>query len=188
MIWNACEHTLRLCRVPLSLFAAFSAGTGFLLAPHPSAVQALLPSTMVCLLACGASALNQYQERDIDARMERTRERPLPSKALTPGRALFAAIALLSSGLAGLGVVSLRSAALGLTAIGWYNGLYTFLKKRTALAFLPGAIVGMIPPAIGWTAAGGSPSRPTAYGHRPSLLPVADPSFLAAAAPVWRGI
>jgi len=146
-----------LCRIPLSLFAAASAGTGYALGPHPSPVQAFATAASVFLLACGSSALNQFQEQDLDARMARTRRRPLPSGALTPRHALGISIALLASGLAGLGSTStLPAAALGLLAIGWYNGLYTFLKKRTALAFLPGAIVGMIPPAIGWVAAGGS--------------------------------
>jgi protoheme IX farnesyltransferase len=146
-----------LCRIPLSLFAAASAATGYALGPHPSPVQAFATAASVFLLACGSSALNQFQERDLDARMARTRRRPLPSGALTPRHALWVSIALLASGLAVLGVTStLGTALLGLAAIGWYNGLYTFLKKRTALAFLPGAIVGMIPPAIGWTAAGGS--------------------------------
>jgi protoheme IX farnesyltransferase len=109
------------------------------------------------LLACGSSALNQFQERDLDTRMARTRRRPLPLGAITSRHALGVSIALLASGLAVLAATStLHTAALGFVAIGWYNGLYTFLKKRTALAFLPGAIVGMIPPAIGWTAAGGS--------------------------------
>lgn len=146
-----------LCRIPLSLFAAASAATGYVLGPHPTAAQAFATAASVFVLACGSSALNQFQERDLDARMARTRRRPLPSGALTPRHALGVSIILLASGLALLGAAStLRTAALGLVAIGWYNGLYTFLKKHTALAFLPGAIVGMVPPAIGWTAAGGS--------------------------------
>ena len=146
-----------LCRIPLSLFAAASAATGYALGPHPGAAQAFATTASVALLACGSSALNQFQERDLDARMARTRRRPLPSGRITPHHALWLSIALLAPGLALLGATStLQTAALALMAIGWYNGLYTFLKRRTALAFLPGAIVGMIPPAIGWTAAGGS--------------------------------
>lgn len=146
-----------LCRIPLSLFAAASAATGYLLGPHPAAVQAFATTAAVFLLACGSSALNQFQEQDLDARMARTRKRPLPSGSITPHHALLVSIALLATGLAVLaGTSTLRTAMLGLVAIGWYNGLYTFLKKRTALAFLPGAIVGMIPPAVGWTAASGS--------------------------------
>jgi len=146
-----------LCRTPLSLFAAASAATGYALGPHPAAVQAFATAAAVFLLACGSSALNQFQEQDLDARMARTRKRPLPSGSITPHHALLISIALLATGLAVLAATSTpQTAILGLVAIGWYNGLYTFLKKRTALAFLPGAIVGMIPPAVGWTAAGGS--------------------------------
>jgi protoheme IX farnesyltransferase len=146
-----------LCRVPLSLFAAASAATGCALGPHPGAARALATAASVFVLACGASALNQFQERDLDARMARTRKRPLPSGALTPRHALTISIFLMAAGLAILGAAStMRTAALGLVAIGWYNGLYTFLKKRTALAFIPGAVVGMIPPAMGWLTAGGS--------------------------------
>jgi len=146
-----------LCRIPLSLFAAASAATGYALGPHPEPARAFATAASVFVLACGSSALNQFQERDLDARMARTRNRPLPSGALTPHHALGVSIVLLASGLAILGATTtLRTAGLGLTAIGWYNGLYTLLKKRTALAFLPGAVVGMIPPAMGWMAAGGS--------------------------------
>jgi protoheme IX farnesyltransferase len=146
-----------LCRIPLSLFAAASAATGYALGPHPEPARAFATAASVFVLACGSSALNQFQERDLDARMARTRRRPLPSGALTPRHALGVSIALLASGLTVLGATStLPTAVLGLVAIGWYNGLYTFLKRRTALAFLPGAIVGMVPPAIGWMAAGGS--------------------------------
>ncbi len=129
-----------LCRIPLSLFAAASATTGYALGPYPLAARAFATAASVFLLACGSSALNQFQERDLDARMARTRRRPLPSGALTPRQALRVSIALLASGLAVLGVTdTLRTVMFGVVAIGWYNGFYTFLKKRTALAFLPGA-------------------------------------------------
>src|SRR5512143_85114 len=68
-----------LCRVNISLFAACSTATGFFLAPGPRAAGVISPFLAVFFLACGASALNQFQEHDIDSRMERTRGRPVPS-------------------------------------------------------------------------------------------------------------
>ncbi len=143
--------------MPLSLFAACSAGAGFLLGTHDFAVHALLPMTAVFLLACGASALNQYQEQDIDARMERTRRRPLPSGMMRPRQALASSVLLIAGGQGALAFTgSMTAVALGFFAVLWYNGVYTSLKKITAFAAVPGAVVGMVPPAIGWTAAGGA--------------------------------
>ncbi len=154
----------RLCRTPLSLFAACSAGTGFLLGPHHFAVQALLPPAAVFLLACGASALNQYQEQDVDAKMERTRSRPLPSGIISPRQALASSALLIAGGefvLAFTG--SLTAVVLGVFAVLWYNGVYTRLKRLTAFAAVPGAVVGMVPPAIGWGAAGGAVTDPRLF-------------------------
>ncbi len=146
-----------LCRIYISLFAACSAATGFFLAPGHRAAGVFIPSLAVFILACGASALNQFQERDIDSRMERTRDRPVPSGIIRPGAALFLAFALIITGLALLSYDGGSGASgLGLAALIWYNGVYTGLKKVTAFASLPGAVVGMIPPAIGWTSAGGT--------------------------------
>src|SRR5512142_1146891 len=146
-----------LCRVYISVFAACSAATGFFLAPAHQVAGVFVPASAVFLLACGASAFNQYQERDIDARMKRTRDRPIPSGVITLKAARLLSLALVLSGTvilaSGGGVTAF---GLGLAALFWYNGIYTGLKKVTAFASLPGAVVGMIPPAIGWTAAGGA--------------------------------
>jgi heme o synthase len=144
-----------LCKVPLSFFVACSAATGYFLAPshHGSIMMSL---TGVFLLACGASALNQYQERDLDARMERTRNRPLPSGSLAAPQAMTFSLALVLAGLAFLAYAGgAKAALLGLLALFWYNGIYTCLKKKTVFAAVPGAAVGMLSPAIGWVSAGG---------------------------------
>jgi len=148
---------LTLCRLMVSLFAAASAATGFFLVPHHRITGVFGVAFAVFLLSSGASALNQYQERDLDARMERTRNRPLPSGSIGASRAVAFSLALVLAGLAFLAYAGgTKAMFLGLFALIWYNGLYTYLKKTTAFAAVPGAVVGMVPPAIGWVSAGGA--------------------------------
>jgi heme o synthase len=140
-----------LTKFRISLFASLSALAGSLLARQELSCDAasLLPG--IFLLACGSCAFNQYQERRIDAVMERTKGRPLPSGRLNPRTALWTAWGLiLAGGLLLLGTSGWRSAALGLFAVFWYNGVYTYLKRKTAFAAIPGALVGVVPPVIGW--------------------------------------
>jgi len=149
---------LALCRGYISLFAACSAATGFFIGPYHRITGALVPAAAVFLLACGASAMNQFQERDIDEKMERTRRRPLPAGMITPRQALSFALTLTVSGMLLLVIAgNAATIVLGLSALLWYNGVYTRLKRITAYASVPGAFVGAIPPAIGWCAAGGAP-------------------------------
>jgi protoheme IX farnesyltransferase len=108
------------------------------------------------LAASGTLALNQYWERDVDARMDRTRSRPLPAGRLQPLEALLFGVALTILGAAYLtallgAVVALVTAA---TAI-LYLFAYTPLKRRTALCTLVGAVPGALPPVAGWAAARG---------------------------------
>jgi len=148
---------LSIGKIRISLLVTFSTVTGYLLAAERVTIQMLVPAAAVFLLACGSCALNQYQERERDALMERTKNRPLPSGKLNPFSALFISLTLISGG----SFVLFRGASslagiLGLIAIFWYNGIYTYLKRKTAFAVIPGALIGAIPPALGWIAGGGS--------------------------------
>ena len=148
---------LSLGKMRISLLAALTAAMGQVLASGRAGGQMVLTDVGVLLLAMGSCSLNQYQERAIDAKMQRTRERVLPSKRLNPRTALAISVMEISLGsflsLAGANPAAL---ILGLFAVLWYNGVYTYLKRKTAFATLPGAFIGAIPPAIGWVSGGGS--------------------------------
>jgi len=110
------------------------------------------------LLASGSAAFNQWQESDFDARMERTRTRPIPAGTIDPTVAFFLSTILVLSGLyllTSFGRQSLTILALCAGAVFWYNVLYTYLKRWSAFAAVPGAVVGGIPPLVGYVAAGG---------------------------------
>jgi protoheme IX farnesyltransferase len=133
------------------------------------------------LVAAGTNALNQLRERDTDALMRRTRERPLPSGRLTP-RAAFAFAAVTAT--AGVGVLAWRvnalTAALAALTLVSYAWLYTSLKPRTSYNTLVGAVPGALPVLGGWTAAGGTLS-PAAWALFGTLFLWQLPHFLALA-------
>jgi protoheme IX farnesyltransferase len=105
----------------------------------------------------GALALNQVVERDLDARMTRTRGRPLPSGRLTPAEGLRSGIVLLSVGLAYLAMASgWLPAATAAASAAAYLAVYTPLKKRSYAATLAGGFPGAFPTLIGWSAATGT--------------------------------
>jgi len=108
------------------------------------------------LAAGGTLALNQYWERDIDGRMDRTRARPLPAGRLQPLEALLSGVALTLLGTAYLAVLVGVLVALitAVTAI-LYLFAYTPLKRRSPLCTLVGAVPGALPPVAGWAAARG---------------------------------
>lgn len=131
---------------------------GFFLAArgiHP------LPTLLVTLLGVGcatggSAALNNYLERDVDAKMERTRHRALPSGTITPANALGFGIILVLIGLVALiWAVNLLTAFLVLLASFLYVLVYTPMKRLTWLNTTFGAIPGAIPPMCGWAAAHG---------------------------------
>ena len=106
------------------------------------------------LLSAGASVLNQIQEYRQDALMPRTTNRPIPAGEITLSEAAFVTIILIASGALVLLFNGWIPMLLGLLNIVLYNLIYTPLKTRSWLAILPGAIVGGVPPLIGWTSAG----------------------------------
>jgi protoheme IX farnesyltransferase len=139
----------------LSLAVAFSAVTGYLVFDGDATGGLMAVASGVFLLSAGAAALNQYTERNSDALMARTAGRPLPSGRMTPGTAVWVALIMLASGSVVLWFSGLVPMMLGLANVLLYNVVYTGLKKVTALAIIPGALVGAVPPLIGYTAAGG---------------------------------
>lgn len=148
----------RLTRAHLSLLVAFSALAGYLFHPgQPDGLTGGLLVVGVWLLSAGASALNQAQEKDIDARMIRTRTRPLVTGRLSISSGILLALALILCGLLSLAATgNLSVVLLGMFALFWYNVVYTLLKKITPFAVLPGALCGALPLAMGWVLAGGA--------------------------------
>ena len=108
------------------------------------------------LAAGGTLALNQYGERDLDARMDRTRARPLPAGRLQPLEAWLFGVALTLAGTAYLAaLVNPLVALVTLATTILYLFAYTPLKRRTPLCTLVGAVAGALPPVAGWAAARG---------------------------------
>jgi protoheme IX farnesyltransferase len=107
-------------------------------------------------MAIAASALNQIQEVELDRKMTRTCNRPLPSKRITIKQALlFFLFILIIGALAIYYAGNFKALIIGFLTLIWYNGVYTYFKRTTAFAVVPGALTGALPPLIGWVAAGG---------------------------------
>ncbi len=119
----------------------------------------LLVNTILgtALAAGGALALNQYLERELDGRMARTRQRPLPDGRLAPFEALAFGVATTAAGLTILTIlVNPLVGAVEAVTVATYLFVYTPLKTRTSLATIAGAVPGALPPVAGWVAARGS--------------------------------
>ncbi|HSG48783.1 MAG TPA: heme o synthase [Longimicrobiales bacterium] len=139
-------------------FVAITAGVSYFVAAggRPDLLPVLYTLVGTGLATGGALALNQYVEREVDGRMKRTRNRPLPSGRLRPGQALSFGVLLVGLGVALLaGTVGLLPAFITVVSAAAYIGVYTPLKSRSYLATLAGAVPGALPGLIGWSAATG---------------------------------
>ena len=141
----------------LSFAVSLSALFAYIMAKGDIGLDMFLATLAVLLVAMGVSTLNQVQEYRSDAKMTRTKNRPIASGSMTPQTGTIIALSLISlSMLLIYNLLGLTGVNLFMFAFIWYNAMYTPLKKRSALAVIPGAILGVIPPAIGWLVAGHS--------------------------------
>lgn len=136
----------------------FTAVVGMLLAPgelHP--VLAIVAILCIAVGAGAAGAINMWYDRDIDAVMTRTQNRPIPDGRVTPGTALGLGVTLGISSvtLMALAVNGVAAALLAFTIL-FYSVIYTILlKRRTSQNIVIGGAAGAFPPMIGWAAVGG---------------------------------
>jgi len=147
---------VELTKPRIAFMLVLTSAAGFYIGTKGSFDFALFANAMIgiALLAFGVATLNQYIERDIDALMERTAGRPLPTGKITPMEALV--FGILQCAVAELYLyvlVNPLTALLGSTVIIGYVFLYTPLKTRTSASTAIGAIPGAMPPLMGWTAA-----------------------------------
>jgi protoheme IX farnesyltransferase len=150
---------VELTKPRITFLIVLTAAAGFALAsPGRVDYRAMLTAMVgIALLSSGIATLNQYMEKDLDALMRRTANRPLPTGKLLPWEALAFGVGL--TVLAEIYLVVLvnpLSAVLGLTVIAGYLFAYTPLKTRTSLSTFVGAFPGAVPPLIGWASARGT--------------------------------
>lgn len=139
-----------------SVVLATTSGGMWIAPTRPSALVASLTLLGTTLIVAGAHALNMYIERDSDAFMERTRNRPLPAGRLSPKVALWFGVALSAIAVPVLAIgANPTTALLALIANLSYVLAYTPMKRRSYLALWVGAIPGAMPPLLGWTASTG---------------------------------
>lgn len=139
-------------------FVALSSAFGYIIFSRALSIDLLLNSIGVLLLASGSAAFNHLQEWKFDKLMSRTKERPIPSGKITSGNTFLFSVVFTLAGLSLIYISSnVTALTIGVITLVWYNLIYTPLKRITAISVIPGAIIGALPPIIGFTAAGGSP-------------------------------
>ncbi|MFN0007498.1 MAG: heme o synthase [Planctomycetota bacterium] len=151
---------LDLTKPRIGAFVGLSAFFGALLAAGPGGSLARIAeaAVFVTLTAASASVLNQVLERDVDSRMLRTRNRPLPAGRVSMRDAILYGALLAVTGVGGLALrFNLLSALLALATLFAYTAIYTPMKRASTLNTVIGAVPGAAPPLLGYVAIAGSP-------------------------------
>lgn len=157
-VLDALNLILELTKIRITSFVTITTFLGYVLFSKKIDLSLVGVLIGVLLLSGGSAIFNHYQERNYDALMKRTKLRPIPAKKVKASTAFYLGLIYSIGGLSILFLgYNLNSAILGLLALIWYNLIYTPLKRKFALAVIPGSVIGSIPPMIGWVAAGGNP-------------------------------
>lgn len=149
---------IALTKPRLNLLVVVTSAAGYYLgAPAPAAsVRMLVAVIGTALVAGGSAALNQVYERDTDALMRRTRQRPLPGQRVSTRPALLFGLVLSALGVAALiAGTNWLAGGLALTTLAIYLLIYTPMKRTSPLSTVVGAVPGALPAVIGWAAARG---------------------------------
>ena len=138
----------------LALSVVFSSLAGYLLGAYEVNPLSLLLLAFGGYCMVGASnAFNQVIEKDLDALMNRTRNRPIPAGRMSVNKAMTLAVLMTISGVVSLYILNPKTAMFGAISIFIYTSVYTPLKTKTPLSVFVGAIPGAIPFMLGWVAA-----------------------------------
>ncbi|MDB5307757.1 MAG: ctaB1 [Gemmataceae bacterium] len=175
---------LELTKPRIAVMALFTVGVGYLLGAGAAVDPVVLIHTLLGagLVAAGGSALNQWLEHAIDARMWRTMKRPLPAGRLTPAEAFVFGAGLGVVGMAYLfATVPYPAAVAAAATLIFYVAVYTPLKTLTVWNTVVGAVPGALPPVIGWCAARGWDGMPGAAALFLIIFLWQLPHFLAIA-------
>ena len=154
-IWTVLADLVKARLTTLVLLTTY---VGFYMGGRSPMDFALMFHTLVgtALVAAGAAALNQLLEREYDAKMRRTQNRPLPSGQLEPATVMIFGGVCATAGLIYLALaVNLITSVIGAVTLVSYLFIYTPLKRVTWLNTAVGAVPGALPPLMGWTAARG---------------------------------
>ncbi|RME82836.1 MAG: protoheme IX farnesyltransferase [Planctomycetota bacterium] len=171
-IWQFISLLIELGKVRITVMVTFTTAMGYILASKRMDFLMIYPLLGTFILASGSAALNHWQDSHIDQAMTRTKKRPLPSGRISNLAALGIAFLwiFLGSALLAWGAGSIPF-LFGVLALLWYNGIYTYLKRQTSLAVIPGSIIGALPPLIGW-----STVKP--YEYSPQIIALAWYMFI----------
>ncbi len=152
-------------KMRLSLSVVFSSLAGYLLAADTVNFYTILLLAFGGYFMVGASNVyNQIIERDLDALMQRTKNRPIPTSRISVNQAFTLAVTFTILGIAILYIINPKTAMFGAISIVLYTSAYTPLKTKTPLSVFVGAIPGAIPFMLGWVAATNK------FGIEPGIL------------------
>lgn len=162
---NSIQDLKAITKMGLSLSVVFSSLAGYLLGADTVNFNTLLLLALGGYFMVGASnVFNQIIERDLDALMERTKNRPIPAGRMSVKVAFILASLLTILGIGILYTINPKTAMFGAVSIFLYTSAYTPLKTKTPLSVFVGAIPGAIPFMLGWVAASGE------FGIEPGTL------------------